>query len=534
MQEHRVYGPPGTGKTRFLTQRVEHAAKHYGPGAVMASSYTTAAATEIASRAPGIPEDNIGTLHKFCYAAIGRMPVVEEKKKSITDWNEFAPAYAMSMPGCKDINSGLEYGEGSTLGDSLLALTTVLRNRMIPREQWPSNAQAFIEAWSSWKNSIASIDYTDMLEIALRDTSRAPGTPQIIFVDEAQDCTALQFAVLKKWAENCDRLVMVGDDDQCIYQFAGATPEAFACAQIGENDKLLDQSYRVPFKVWEHAIEWIGKIPNRVEKDYYPKSSPDPGFVRRCPFTWKQGEQIVEMLWKILHKYQSVMVIGSCSYMLEPVRVALLQAGIPFHNPYRYIRADWNPLRLGTGTTFAQRVAAFFGPELTGYERKWWTPAELRAFGSVLSAKTVFNKGMKTRLENDEIERVDLETLFTYFTEDAVNKILHQDLSWWAENLVNDEAKRKAVFPLKIVEKFGKQFLDAEEIPPFVTLGTIHSVKGGEADVVIIFPDMSQEGMTEWTGKGKSAIRRLMYVGITRAREGVYITKPASPYTCDL
>ncbi len=271
MKEHRVFGPPGTGKTRYLTERVAHAADHYGPSAVMVASFTTAAAEEVASRATSIPESGVGTLHKFCYGAIGRLPVVEEKKKYITEWNEFAPAYAMSLPGCKDINSGLEYEGGTSLGDTLLARTTVLRNRMIPESEWPPNARAFYKLWSQWKLDAGGIDYTDMLEMALQDTERAPGDPRIIFVDEAQDCTALQLAVLKHWASRCEKLVMVGDDDQCIYQFAGATPEAFAAHQIGPEDKLLDQSYRVPAAVWSHAVDWISQVPDRVAKDYFPR-----------------------------------------------------------------------------------------------------------------------------------------------------------------------------------------------------------------------------------------------------------------------
>ncbi len=237
---------------------------------------------------------------------------------------------------------------------------------------------------------------------------------------------------------------------------------------------------------------------------------------------------------KALHRYETVMVIGSCSYMVEPTRLALLEAGLPFHNPYRRIRADWNPLRLATGTTFAQRVAAFLGPAQMGMTRKWWTVEEVKAFGSVLSAAGAFNKGMKTKLEADGMSHVNLEKLFEFFTPAAVNHIMAGHLDWWLANLVNDEARRKAAFPARIVEKLGAAFLDTQTTPPMVTIGTIHSVKGGEADVVIIIPDLSVEGMQEWTGAGRSAIKRLMYVGITRAREGVFICQPCSPYTTDL
>ena len=532
MQEHRIYGPPGTGKTATLTKMAEQAASKIGGGSVLVSSFTKAAAEIVTRRAPSIPPENVGTLHRFCFEAIGRMPVVEEKKSYIEEWHAFAPAYAMSLPGCKDMNSGLETPDGEKLGDKLLSMTTILRNKMIPEEQWPSAAQAFSQQWRSWKATVGGIDYTDMLEIALRDCSQAPNRPRIIFVDEAQDCTALQFAVLRRWAQATEKLIMVGDDDQCIYQFAGATPEAFAIGEIGPQDRLLDQSYRVPYHVWEHATNWIAKVTDRVEKPYLPKHDPDPGFVKRCPFTFKQGPQLADLLAKSIAKYDSAMVIGSCSYMLEPVKKAMLEAGLPFHNPYRLIRADWNPLRLATGTTYAQRVTSFLRPQTDG---KAWTAVEIKEWADVLKADGVFNRGFKKKFHDEDYASTPAyRVLIDFFTPEAMEHALAFDLAWWNDNLVNEAAGRKAAFPLKVVEKWGASFLDAAEVPPSVTLGTIHSVKGGEADVVIVIPDLSQEGMVEWTGKGRSAIRRLMYVAITRARQGVFILKPASPYTCDL
>ena len=518
-----------TGKTYTLTKMVEQAAAEYGGGSVMVSSFTTAAAAEVSHRAYSVPEDNIGTLHRFCFEAIGRTPVAEGKKSAIDDFNKFAPAYVMSA-GCKDLNSGLEYGDSSSLGDSLMSQATILRNKMIDRGSWPRAVRDFFEVWSSWKRASNFIDYTDMLEMALENCSQAPCSPRIIFVDEAQDSTALQFAVLKRWAQQTEKIVMVGDDDQCIYQFAGAEPEAFASGEITANDQVLEQSYRVPFMVWEHATQWIEKVKERVEKFYYPRD--EEGFVKRCPHNFKQGAEIVGLIEKCLLKYSSVMIIGACSYMIEPVKKALLDAGIPFHNPYRLIRADWNPLRLGQGTTFAQRVAAFLKPQTGG---ELWTPHEIGMWADVLKADGVFERGFKGKLGKEEyLSLCSGEILATFFKPEAFERIMAVDLDWWVHNLVNDTTAAKAKYPLKVIEKMGKGFLDAEEVPPLVTIGTIHSVKGGEADCVILIPDLSQEGMMEWTGAGKSAIRRLMYVGMTRARHGLFICRPASQYCCDV
>jgi superfamily I DNA/RNA helicase len=60
---------------------------------------------------------------------------------------------------------------------------------------------------------------------------------------------------------------------------------------------------------------------------------------------------------------------------------------------------------------------------------------------------------------------------------------------------------------------------------PKVVVGTIHSVKGGEADVVHLFPDISQAGDAQYQrcGAARDAVIRVFYVGLTRARETLYI-----------
>ena len=66
---------------------------------------------------------------------------------------------------------------------------------------------------------------------------------------------------------------------------------------------------------------------------------------------------------------------------------------------------------------------------------------------------------------------------------------------------------------------------------PQVILGTGHSVKGGEADVVYFLPDLSASGSRQWEGsrQQRDAIVRLAYVMMTRARETLVICEPAGP-----
>ena len=62
---------------------------------------------------------------------------------------------------------------------------------------------------------------------------------------------------------------------------------------------------------------------------------------------------------------------------------------------------------------------------------------------------------------------------------------------------------------------------------PKVIVGTIHSVKGGEADVVFLFPDLSPGAARMYeTQDGRDSATRLFYVGATRARETLVICSP--------
>ena len=94
-------------------------------------------------------------------------------------------------------------------------------------------------------------------------------------------------------------------------------------------------------------------------------------------------------------------------------------------------------------------------------------------------------------------------------------------LEWWRQRLTK-EMRERSKFPALVAEKQGPTAL-AEE--PGVIVGTIHSVKGGQADVVYLFPDLSQAGDAQYRRDGarRDSVIRQFYVGATRAREKLYI-----------
>jgi len=94
-------------------------------------------------------------------------------------------------------------------------------------------------------------------------------------------------------------------------------------------------------------------------------------------------------------------------------------------------------------------------------------------------------------------------------------------LEWWRTRLTTEMAER-AKYAIEVAARRGPRALLDK---PQVIVGTIHSVKGGQADVVFLFPDLSLAADVQYRhgGKDRDPVIRQFYVGITRAFERLYV-----------
>ena len=108
----------------------------------------------------------------------------------------------------------------------------------------------------------------------------------------------------------------------------------------------------------------------------------------------------------------------------------------------------------------------------------------------------------------------------------AASSDFRQLLRWWSRR-VAPAFHARVQFPVAAALAGGP---DALEESPRVIVGTIHSVKGGEADVVFLFPDVSPAGDAAYQrlGPQRDSVIRLFYVGMTRARHTLYICQRES------
>ena len=283
------------------------------------------------------------------------------------------------------------------------------------------------------------------------------------------------------------------------------------------------------------ADKLIHQVTRRQEKIYLPRPA-EGAFLRLSTGGWKSPEYgILKAATEHLARGQTVMFLASCAYMLQPVAAVLRRQGIPFHNPYRKSNGCWSPLRPGHKGSSVNRILALLTahPGSGGGQRQW-THRDLRMWSECLYSKGLLKSGARAKIDAaDESAPVTLARLDELLEGPALESLLsafdgayRQLLGWWQQRLT--EAFHSRVrYPLQIALAAGPHALQET---PKVILGTIHSVKGGEADIVFLFPDLSQAGDAAYQrfGPSRDSVIRLFYVGMTRARDTVYLCQPES------
>lgn len=533
--EYRVIGPPGTGKTTYLSQQVARAVD--AGRRPLITSLTRAAAVEIGSRIEvgwDFSGDQIGTLHSHCFRALS-CPQLISKAEHIDDWNKYAkplnPAWELSL-GAFVSNKAEEGQQRAALGDSLYAVYNIFRAKLTPVELWPIEVQAFARKFREWRLLAKVSDFTDLVETAVKEQVPVPMGADVIFVDEAQDHDRLELSLVRRWAEEVDQLIVCGDPDQNLYEFRGAEPEAFYDHEIPESHYIvLKQSYRVPAAAHEEAMRMIGRVPDRRPVEYLPREERG-----KCDRLWvqqKNPHQVVEFAQEIAAQGRSVMLLASCEYMLMGIIKFMRDAGVPFHNPYAPSRGQFNPLGDRAGISSPQRLLALLrcDERFYGEDARRWTWSEFNAWLDPIAVEGLLVRGAKKKVEDIAAKSGEAVVDLTRLRElldpatgmDELRKVQENPLGWFSARLNKSRAKAFD-FPLAVIERRGVRALTER---PQIIVGTIHSVKGGQADVVVLFPDLSPQGV-DTLSRNPASIYRSFYVGMTRAREELYLAQNSS------
>ncbi len=517
MKEFQIIGPPGTGKTTFLSKQISHSVEEFGYENVIVTSLTRTAAAEIASKDIPIPDSNVGTLHSFCFRELGYPDIAE---KYIGGWNRDNPDIRLSE--ISENGDDLMGSSGSDNSrDRIFQSINIKRAYMIPEERWLRSEREFFVRWKAWKNKSGFYDFTDLIEEGLRNLP-APDK-KVLIADEVQDYSRLEMALLRKWgeAENMEKFIIAGDSDQLLYEWRGADPDLFKQEWVNEsNRRILSQSYRIPKIIHDVAKNWIEQIAGREKIDYLPKEG-DSGAVKKIDVNLSTISRLQEEIESYLEHGKKIMFLTTCGYMLIPVMEFLRKSGFLYYNPYRISRGDWNPVSRN-GVSTLQRVKTLLYPNEDGY----YSFYDVRIITEHWKAKELFKTGMKKKLHEGRLDEnciFDEYSYGTYLNEKGQEILYTKDLDKYKEAIIPSKIKSYE-YPIQIAKMRGKSSLF--EIPSII-IGTIHSVKGGEADVVYLFPDLSRLAAKNWQSqRGRDSIIRTFYVGMTRAREELKLCKP--------
>lgn len=543
-----VAGPPGCGKTTFVAAQV-HRAVDEGKSVLLAS-LTKTAAHELAGRDLPIEARRIGTLHAHAYRALGGGTVAESKAK---EWNEWLTEHGhpwswhLSSARKTDVDDPMDEGivrsdenDGAkTDGDEYLEAVGTWRARALPRSHWMVKTEVirFAEAWEEWKAEAGYLDFTDMIETCLRDQVPPPVDFDVMFLDETQDSSRLEVMLALQWGALGETLVVAGDVRQNLYEWRGSEPRVFLeIDRICTAKRVLSQSYRVPAAVHSRAVTWAKQLSQDIEADYYPRKQDGTvviGEITDGP-SLRRAEWIIEDAAKAAQRGQSVMLLGTTRRLVDHYVSELRAAGLLFHNPYRPKAGHWNPIGdplHGAGAA-AQLVAFSRTDDRTwGTEARFWNTEEIRSWVKPIRAD-VFVKGSKTQLLAGG--GVTAEQFAEMVPDRAnLNRMFSGDLDWYVSALTEGQSRGgRFKYPLAVAEKHGIKALTEQ---PRICVGTVHSVKGGEADVCYVAPDLSRAGYDSWVDRDtRDQVVRCFYVAMTRAREKLVLLKPMSSLSVDL
>ncbi|MBC3190271.1 ATP-dependent DNA helicase UvrD2 [Pseudonocardia sp. C8] len=237
-----VLAGAGTGKTRTITRRIAHLVGqgHVAAGQVLAVTFTARAAGELRTRlraldAPGVQARTfhaaaLRQLRYFWPQVIGGTPwpLVDGKLRMVGQAAARARA-GTDSDALRDLAAEIEWAKSSLIAPADYPAEAARRRRDTPG---PAEQVAGVYAgYEELKNAAELLDFDDLLlhtAVALEEHAGVAeefrSRYRCFVVDEYQDVTPLQQRLLDAWLGDRDDLTVVGDANQTIYTFAGASP----------------------------------------------------------------------------------------------------------------------------------------------------------------------------------------------------------------------------------------------------------------------------------------------------------------------
>lgn len=285
-----VFAGAGTGKTRVLTAKIAFIISHKGiaPEQVFAATFTNKAAGEMKSRVEqlvGMPCRDlwIGTFHSLCARILRREAHAMGFNRNFTIYDRSDQQSLM-----KKVLEKLRIEERRISPRKAIRAVAAWKNTCTPPERATEAAGSFIEqelarvydAYCRSLNDCNAMDFDDLIANVVYLFRRNPQVEgyyrkqfQYVLVDEYQDTNVAQFHLMKHLAADHGRVFAVGDDDQGIYAWRGASRDNiynFEQSFAGTRVFTLERNYRSRQSILDVANALIASNNRRTDKRLRP------------------------------------------------------------------------------------------------------------------------------------------------------------------------------------------------------------------------------------------------------------------------
>jgi DNA helicase-2/ATP-dependent DNA helicase PcrA len=510
-----VFGPPGTGKTtRLLDLLASELEAGTPPDRAAFVTFTKAARAEAKGRVLAeldVAEDDLPwfrTVHSAAYRLLG---LRGHQVMGIARWFATRYGYDLTNLAHTDQDDDPMAPPKRTADDLLRAVIEWAKNRRLTIDaalgRCPINAPAtdarlFAQRLAAFQEEHGLLGFSDMLEEVVARDLRPEVS--VAFIDEAQDLSPLQIAVVETWFRDCDRVYVGGDDDQAIFSFQGADPSWLLSLNTRSTAvEILRRSFRVPGRIHALARRIIGQNRMRVAKPYEPRDDAGEIAVLR-------PEEVLPAVGDAT----SVFILARNRVFLGPWAERLLQADEAFASDRRAALSPLDDEKVRRALAAGVRLRE--GKSIEAHDL-----VSLLLFVPSRGAG-LLPHGVKKRAERAEGELTRKELAGAW----GLGRLLTiLDVKGPAHVLLRLTSKDRDYLE-RLLARHDNRVPD-----PRFRLLTIHGAKGREADVVVVIPDMTRASYAEYIQcgpEGEEAENRVAYVAVTRARQRLILVEPTT------